>query len=209
VARLLAAVDDELAKASSARSDRVATATALALRRALVETAYAAGLRISELRLPTSARSTSGVPRSGHGRGRGRIGLLGRPAVAALATYLAGRPSGARGARPPRPPTTHRAVQPPLRARRAWPAPPLTGCAVTPACPRASPRIPCGIPSPHLLDGGQICASSGSCSPRELGDDPGLYPRTPTRLRAAYRARIPGRAGGRAGPSLCAAGAPA
>jgi site-specific recombinase XerD len=109
VTRLLAAVDDELAEASSARSDRVAAATALALRdRALVETAYAAGLRISEL---AAADLGSLDLRRGEirvmGKGRKeRIGLLGRPALAALAAYLEdGRPVLAQrdrhGAQPP------------------------------------------------------------------------------------------------------------
>jgi site-specific recombinase XerD len=108
VTRLLAAVDDELAEASSARSDRVALATALALRdRALVETAYAAGLRISEL---AAADLASLDLRRGEirvmGKGRKeRIGLLGRPALAALAAYLEdGRPVLAErrnGAHPP------------------------------------------------------------------------------------------------------------
>ncbi len=96
VTRLLAAVDDELADASTARADRVAVATALALRdRALVETAYAAGLRISEL---AAADLGSLDLRRGEirvmGKGRKeRIGLLGRPALAALAAYLEdGRP---------------------------------------------------------------------------------------------------------------------
>jgi len=96
VARLLAVVDAELAEAEAARPDRVALATALALRdRALVETAYAAGLRISEL----AAADLGNVDlRRGEirviGKGRKeRIGLLGRPAVAALDAYLAnGRP---------------------------------------------------------------------------------------------------------------------
>jgi site-specific recombinase XerD len=74
----------------------MALATALALRdRALVETAYAAGLRISEL---AAADLASIDLRRGEirviGKGRKeRIGLLGRPAIAALDTYLAqGRP---------------------------------------------------------------------------------------------------------------------
>ena len=109
VSRLLAAVDQELADASSARPDRVAAVTALALRdRALVETAYAAGLRISEL---AAADLGSLDLRRGEirvvGKGRKeRIGLLGRPALAALAAYLEdARPvlaeRGAHGRQPP------------------------------------------------------------------------------------------------------------
>ena len=96
VDRLLAAVEAELVAAEAARPDRVALATALALRdRALVETAYAAGLRISEL---AAADLGSLDLRRGEirviGKGRKeRIGLLGRPAVGALTAYLdQGRP---------------------------------------------------------------------------------------------------------------------
>jgi integrase/recombinase XerD len=96
VDRLLAAVDDELTDAEAASPDRIAAAIALALRdRALVETAYAAGLRISEL---AAADLGSLDLRRGEirviGKGRKeRIGLLGRPALTALATYLdQGRP---------------------------------------------------------------------------------------------------------------------
>jgi site-specific recombinase XerD len=96
VGRLLAVVEAELAAAEAARPDRVALAMALALRdRALVETAYAAGLRISEL---AAADLGSVDLRRGEirvvGKGRKeRIGLLGRPAIAALDTYLDhGRP---------------------------------------------------------------------------------------------------------------------
>ena len=76
--------------------ERAALHLALALRdRALVETAYAAGLRISEL---AAADLASLDLRRGEirvlGKGRKeRIGLLGRPARAALAAYLEdGRP---------------------------------------------------------------------------------------------------------------------
>jgi site-specific recombinase XerD len=96
VGRLLATVDDELTRAETASPDRIAVATALALRdRALVETAYAAGLRISEL---AAADLGSLDLRRGElrviGKGRKeRIGLLGRPALAALTAYLDhGRP---------------------------------------------------------------------------------------------------------------------
>ncbi|HSO30371.1 MAG TPA: tyrosine recombinase, partial [Candidatus Sulfomarinibacteraceae bacterium] len=94
VDRLLGAVDAELATAAAAddrRADGRGTATAIALRdRAIVEVAYAAGLRISEL---ASAELGSLDLRRGElrvlGKGRKeRIGLLGRPAVRALAAYL-------------------------------------------------------------------------------------------------------------------------
>jgi integrase/recombinase XerD len=96
VERLLAAVDAELAAADLAAPNRIDLATALALRdRALVETAYAAGLRISEL---ASADLASLELQRGEirvlGKGRKeRVGLIGRPARAALAAYLEdGRP---------------------------------------------------------------------------------------------------------------------
>jgi len=96
VDKLLAAVDDELTEAEAASPDRIPVAMALALRdRALVETAYAAGLRISEL---AAADLSSLDLRRGEirviGKGRKeRIGLLGRPALAAIAAYLdLGRP---------------------------------------------------------------------------------------------------------------------
>jgi len=91
VERLLAAVDDDLAG-----NEPHELSVAIALRdRAVVETAYAAGLRISEL---AAAELASLDLRRGEvrvlGKGRKeRIGLLGRPARAALDGYLAdGRP---------------------------------------------------------------------------------------------------------------------
>ncbi len=97
VEQLLAAVDDELADADAADPARAPLLTALALRdRALVETAYAAGLRISEL---ATADLGSVELRRGEirvmGKGRKeRVGLLGRPARASLAAYLEdGRPA--------------------------------------------------------------------------------------------------------------------
>jgi len=98
VERLLATVDMELEIASASLDPRRAElAVALALRdRAIVETAYAAGLRISEL---AAADLGSLELRRGElrvlGKGRKeRIGLLGRPAVAAIRAYLEdGRPA--------------------------------------------------------------------------------------------------------------------
>ncbi len=96
VERLLAAVDAELAAADLVAPNRIDLATALALRdRALVETAYAAGLRISELASADIASLELGrgeIRVLGKGR-KERIGLIGRPARAALAAYLEdGRP---------------------------------------------------------------------------------------------------------------------
>jgi len=97
VAAMLAVVDSDLDEiAPDADPERAALHVALALRdRALVETAYAAGLRISEL---AAADLASLDLRRGEirviGKGRKqRIGLLGRPARAALTAYLEdGRP---------------------------------------------------------------------------------------------------------------------
>ncbi len=96
VERLIAAVDEGLAAGPSGTAGDGVLARALALRdRALIETAYAAGLRVSEL---ASADLRSLDLRRGElrvlGKGRKeRVGLLGRPAREALAAYLAeGRP---------------------------------------------------------------------------------------------------------------------
>ncbi|MFL5674499.1 MAG: tyrosine-type recombinase/integrase [Chloroflexota bacterium] len=98
VAAMLAVVDEDLGDVPpGADPERAALHVALALRdRALVETAYAAGLRISEL---AGADLASLDLRRGEirvlGKGRKqRIGLLGRPARAALTAYLEdGRPA--------------------------------------------------------------------------------------------------------------------
>jgi site-specific recombinase XerD len=88
VQRLLAAADDGIGDEGSSASD---VRVAIALRdRAIVETAYAAGLRISEL---AAADLASLDLRRGEvrvlGKGRKeRIGLLGRPAREAIAGYL-------------------------------------------------------------------------------------------------------------------------
>ena len=108
---LLAVVDGGPRRRGPGRPTRaaVALATALALRdRALVETAYAAGPADQRAgRRRPRLRSTCDAARSGSsGKGRKeRIGLLGRPARAALAAYLDdGRPVllGLRGRRRPR-----------------------------------------------------------------------------------------------------------
>jgi site-specific recombinase XerD len=96
IERLLAVIDEDLAAAGTASGPRAATSLALALRdRALVETAYAAGLRISELaaaQLGLLDLQRGELRVYGKGR-RERIGLLGRPARFAIAAYLEdGRP---------------------------------------------------------------------------------------------------------------------
>jgi len=96
IGRILDLVETDLEEPVGDDHDRATLRVALALRdRALVETAYAAGLRISEL---AAADLASLDLRRGEvrvmGKGRKeRIGLLGRPARAALADYLEdGRP---------------------------------------------------------------------------------------------------------------------
>ena len=97
VERLLAVVADDLESASAGDSARAQLAIALALRdRAIVEVAYAAGLRISELAavdLGSLDLRRGDVRVLGKGR-KERVGLLGRPAVAAVRAYLEdGRPT--------------------------------------------------------------------------------------------------------------------
>jgi len=96
VGRLLAVVEADLEHAPGEDGERAALRIALAFRdRALVETAYAAGLRISELAaidLASLDLRRGEVRVLGKGR-KERIGLLGRPARVALADYLEdGRP---------------------------------------------------------------------------------------------------------------------
>jgi site-specific recombinase XerD len=96
VGRLLAVIDADLAAPPGPDPERAAVHMALALRdRALVETAYAAGLRISELAASDLASldlRRGEIRVLGKGR-KERIGLLGRPAREALAAYLEdGRP---------------------------------------------------------------------------------------------------------------------
>ncbi len=91
IERLLAAIDQDEAAAAAGRGRDPALAGAIAIRdRAIVEVAYAAGLRISEL---AGAGLSQLDLRRGEirvlGKGRKeRIGLLGRPAIAALDAYL-------------------------------------------------------------------------------------------------------------------------
>jgi len=92
ITAMLEVVEHDLADARLASTpERATLLTALALRdRAIVETAYAAGLRISELASAALGDLDLGrgtVRVLGKGR-KERIGLLGRPARAALTAYL-------------------------------------------------------------------------------------------------------------------------
>ena len=91
IERLLEAIDADERRADDGLGRDPGLATALALRdRALVEVAYAAGLRISELaaaRLSSVELGRGEIRVLGKGR-KERIGLLGRPAIAALEAYL-------------------------------------------------------------------------------------------------------------------------
>ena len=93
IERLLDAIDGPSEKGRRPSPD----AGAIALRdRAIVEVAYAAGLRISEMAAaPLSALDLRRGEIRVFGKGRKeRVGLLGRPAIAALEAYLdAGRPA--------------------------------------------------------------------------------------------------------------------
>jgi site-specific recombinase XerD len=106
IERLLAAIDDHAWRAGAGRRRSPSpVAEALVIRdRALIEVAYASGLRISEL---AAAELSNLDLRRGEirvlGKGRKeRIGLLGRPAIAALDDYLdAARPALAARRRAP------------------------------------------------------------------------------------------------------------
>jgi site-specific recombinase XerD len=91
IERLLAAIDEDHNPVARRRRSPSPVAEAIAIRdRALVEVAYAAGLRISELAgadLSNLDLQRGEIRVLGKGR-KERIGLLGRPAVAAVETYL-------------------------------------------------------------------------------------------------------------------------
>jgi site-specific recombinase XerD len=91
IERLLAAVDEDERAAGDGHHRDPAVLEAIAIRdRALVEVAYAAGLRISELAASELANlelRRGEIRVLGKGR-KERIGLLGRPAIAALEAYL-------------------------------------------------------------------------------------------------------------------------
>jgi site-specific recombinase XerD len=194
VERLLAAVDGPVT--GHARAGDLTAA--LALRdRAIVETAYAAGLRISEL-----AAASLGALDLGRGEirvlGKGRkerIGLLGRPARAALRTYLdEGRPilAALRGPGSEASPEVflnHRGLPLGVRGLRLR----LEGL-------RARAGLPLGV-SPHtlrhsfathLLDGGADLRVVQELLGHESLATTQIYTHvSPNRLRAAYDSAHP------------------
>ena len=91
IERLLEVIDEDEGAAEAGRRRDPSLAAALAVRdRAIVEVAYAAGLRISELAAAELSSVDLGrgeIRVLGKGR-KERIGLLGRPAIAALESYL-------------------------------------------------------------------------------------------------------------------------
>ncbi len=175
---------------------RAILAAALALRdRALVETAYAAGLRISELAaadLGALDLRRGEIRVLGKGR-KERIGLLGRPAARPCATYLEdGRrsllaPASARRADPlPTRSSSTTAARPlgvrGLRFR-------LDRCPARRAAAAASRRTRCATRSrPTCSTAARTCASSRSCSATRAWRRPRS---TPTSRRLAC-APLPG-----------------
>jgi site-specific recombinase XerD len=197
VERLLAVVDEELDDASSPRAGPPAArrdvAVALALRdRAIVEVAYAAGLRISELaaaELGSIDLRRAEIRVLGKGR-KERIGILGRPAIRALEAYLEdGRPTLVAQAPAAEPPPTlflnHHGAPLGVRGLRFK---------LDRLCRRAG--LPVGV-SPHtlrhsfathLLDGGADLRVVQELLGHESLATTQIYTHvSPTRLRAAYR----------------------
>ncbi len=197
--------DGEPIASAGARGGANAAATrlrhSLALRDvALVETAYAAGLRISELagaRLGSVDLARGEVRVAGKGR-KERIGLLGRPARAALAAYLdaarpalaerrpSGRPSDALFLNHRGDPLGVRGIR--YRLRRA---------AVRAGLPEdASPHTLRHSFATHLLDGGaDLRVVQELLGHADLATTQVYTHVAPARLRSVYRRAHP-RAGG-------------
>jgi integrase/recombinase XerD len=196
VERLLAAVDAELADADQASPARAGVATALALRdRALVEVAYAAGLRISELAAATlgSVDLRRGEIRViGKGR-KERVGLIGRPAREAVEAYLEdGRPlllaraqATADALEPAEIFLNHRGAPLGVRGLRYR----LNGLARRAGLPEGvSPHTLRHSFATHLLDGGADLRIVQELLGHESLATTQVYTHvSPTRLRAAYR----------------------
>ncbi len=198
IERLLDAVDEELAGAGDGARGELAAI--LALRdRAIVEAAYAAGLRISEL---AAADLGSLDLRRGEirvlGKGRKeRIGLLGRPARGALADYLEhGRPAllarRSRDARAPLPAEVflnHRGEPLGVRGLRMR----LDGLRRLAGLPQGvTPHTLRHSFATHLLDGGADLRVVQELLGHESLATTQVYTHvSPGRLRAAYQAAHP------------------
>ncbi len=176
----------------------------LALRdRAIVETAYAAGLRISEL---AGAEPRLGGPPAGRDPGD-RQGPQGTDRAArSPGARCARRPTSSRAGRSSWPgPRTAPSLpaggvpEPPRRAARSSrPAPPPRRAA---GPGRAAPGRLAAYPAPQLRypparRGGRPAGRPGAARPREPGHDPDLYPRLAEPpaggLRGSSPARPPG-----------------
>ncbi|MFM2104981.1 MAG: Tyrosine recombinase XerD [Chloroflexota bacterium] len=201
VERLLAVVDEAVAEGDAAHERDPSgrdLRLALALRdRALVETAYAAGLRISELAAATIGAldlRRGEVRVVGKGR-KERIGLLGRPAREALADYLVeGRPTLLDRRRPTTPPAlpappveiflNHRGGPLGVRGLRFR----LDGLRRRAGLPEGvSPHTLRHSFATHLLDGGADLRVVQELLGHESLATTQVYTHvSPTRLRAAY-----------------------
>jgi site-specific recombinase XerD len=200
VERLLAAVDAGIERSTHPS----ATTVAIALRdRAIVETAYAAGLRISEL--ATADLAALDLPRGeirvlGKGR-KERIGLLGRPARAALDAYLVdGRPVLAARRRPPSGAAATGAAPTEIFLNHLGGALGVRGLRYRLDRLRALAGLPLGV-SPHtlrhsfathLLEGGADLRVVQELLGHESLATTQVYTHvSPARLRAAYRGAHP------------------
>lgn len=211
IERLLDAVGDEAGGAGAAEtgssepSPRTSLRHALSLRDvALVETAYAAGLRISELaeaRLGALDLGRGEIRVAGKGR-KERVGLLGRPARSALGAYLVeGRPLLlARGGAEPRPSDAlfinHRGGSLGARGIRYR----LHRAAVRAGLPEdATPHTLRHSFATHLLDGGaDLRVVQELLGHADLATTQVYTHVSPGRLRSAYRRAHP--RAGEAGP---------
>jgi site-specific recombinase XerD len=195
VERLLTIVDETLEAEGEADEVR----TALALRdRALIETAYAAGLRISELAAADLASldiRRAEIRVLGKGR-KERIGILGRPAVRAILAWLEdGRPVllARRRASAGEPPTelflNHRGAPLGVRGLR-YRLDRLRRAAGLPE--GVSPHTLRHSFATHLLDGGADLRVVQELLGHESLATTQVYTHvSPTRLRDAYRQAHP------------------